>query len=450
MYPVDYYTREEALVGYYSLCRYLDDRYDMALNPDVWLKKNISWFGQARNAIIDFLTEDEIKSLSSKTKSRLQAEANLAHRNSNRWGLICMATGTGKSKTAIDAIISLVNFKPDAKILIVVPTAKLRDKTWKNEFIDWKVEHIWEHNVEKICYKSLHKEDNVEYDFVVLDEVHNLTERAGEFFDYDFVNTRYCMALTATPPENRFKQMLLSKLRLQLIYEITLDEAVQLGVVAPYEITVIQTELDSIRRNVQIKTKTKNFYVSESKNYEYYASIENSDDPKVKLRANKFFYINRMRFIYNLNSKFEAAQWLLKNVIPQDKRTLIFCGSIDHADRLCLNTYHSKSGTEGYNKFIGKKVNRLACVEALNEGDNIPNVDIAFIDQLNSNGQDLIQRIGRIIRYEVGHTGKIIILCVKNTVDAKWTVNALAGLDKSKVRWIEYKDILEGKETLTF
>lgn len=439
------FTQGVVTDSYELLCSLLDERVpERALS----LKNNISWFAQERRSIIDSLTEDQTKTLSSKVKSRLQWEANMAHRQANRWGLICMATGVGKSKTAIDAIRSLVGYRASAKVLIVVPTAKLRDKTWKEEFTAWGAEDIWDKHVDKICYASLSKQMGCHYDFVVFDEVHNLTEKSADFMLYNQID--HCMALTATPPKNSFKQMLLQKFKLQLVYGITLDDAVELGVVSPYEITVIQTELEKVKRNIEVKTKTKKFFTTEFNNYAYYAKIENSEDPKDIGRVGKFFYINRMRFIYNLISKIEAAEWLLKNIIPLNRRTLIFCGSISHADRLCVHSFHSKSGSNGFDEFVEERVNRLACVEALNEGQNIPNVDIAFIEQLNSNGLDLIQRIGRILRFRVGHVGRIVILCVKGTVDAKWTIDALAGLDKNKIRWVDYKDIVEGKEVLTF
>lgn len=441
-------SREQAVLTYNSLSRFLDDRYDMVVNPSVRLVNNVTWFSGLRALLLDHLEDEELQRLTFKVKSRLQAEANLLHRYAGRWGLICMATGVGKSKTAIDAIKSLVAFKPDAKVLIVVPTTKLRDVTWMDEFKEWGAEEIWNANVTKICYASMHKINGEVYDFIVLDEVHNLTEKSAEFFTFNTVSS--CMALTATPPENTLKQLLLSKLKIELVYQITLDDAVELGVVAPYEITVIQTELDAVRRNVEAGRKDKRFFTTEFKNYEYYASIENSEDPNVRMKATKHFYINRMRFIYNLNSKLEAAQWLLQNIIPFNRRTLIFCGSIKHAEKLCLHSYHSKSGTEGYDKFIAMEIDRMSCVEALNEGHNIPEVDIAFIDQLNSNGLDLIQRIGRIIRFRVGHVGRIIILCVKGTVDEKWVRRAVDNLDKTKIRWVEYKDIVSGKEVLTF
>jgi superfamily II DNA or RNA helicase len=441
----------EVKATYDILHDYLHGQNDYLPNPvaSTRLKDNIKWFAELRQSIIDYLSEDQVRHLSSNLKSRLQQEANQAHKAMNRWGMICMATGTGKSKTAIDAIVSLVTFKSEARVLIVVPTAKLRDRTWAEEFKEWGYEDIWNNNVEKVCYASLVKKAGLYFDFVVLDECHNITENSAKFFQHGQVGG--LMALTATEPEDWTKRQILEKqLRLKVCYKITLDEAVDLGVVAPYEITIITTELDSVRRNVKIETKAKTFYTTEAKNYEYYSKIENSEKPEDKEKLTKFFYINRMKTIYNLQSKLDAAQLIVRNYIPKDQRTLIFCGSIDHAEKLCLYTYHSKSGTESYNDFVNQKINILASVEALNEGDNLPMLDIAFIQQLNSKALDLIQRIGRVLRFRPGHTGRIIILCVKGTVDEKWTKKAIAGLNQNRIRWITFSDLVAGKEILTF
>lgn len=437
---------------YEALISYLDGNNDF-LPPNViyaGLVNNIKWFAECREGIINHLTEGEITFLTSKVKSRLQAEANLRHQRARRWGMICMATGTGKSKVAIDAVHSLCQKKEDARILLVVPTTKLRDRTWQEEFYQWERAREWEQNITKICYASLHKQDCSAYDFVILDECHNITEKGAEAFSPAFIATGACMALTATPPSDYDKRMLLKRLNLDIVYQISLDDAVDLGVVAPYEVTVITMELDAVRKNVKGGNVTKPFWTTEAKNYEYYSRIEQeAEETGDRSKLSKFFYTNRMRFIYTLKSKIEASRYLLRDVIPKDKRMLIFCGSIETAEELCIHTYHSKSGTESYNEFINLRTNRLACVEALNEGDNIPMLDMAYINQLNSKELDLKQRIGRIIRFRFGHVGRIFILCVKGTVDEKWTRQATATLNPERVKWVALKDIMEGTEVLT-
>lgn len=424
--------------------------YGLHLENPVMLKDSIKWFTLARNEVLPFLDEAQIAGLSMRVKTRLQFEANHFHKLARRWGMICMATGTGKSKVAIDAVHSLCQKKEDARILLVVPTTKLRDRTWQEEFYQWERAREWEQNITKICYASLHKQDCAAYDFVILDECHNITEKGAEAFSPAFIATGACMALTATPPQDYDKRMLLNKLNLSIVYHISLDEAVDLGVVAPYEVTIITMELDKVRKNVKGGNVTRPFWQTEAKAYEYFLRIEQeAEETEDRSKLSKFFYTNRMRFIYTLKSKVEASRYLLRDVIPKDKRILIFCGSIETAEELCIHTYHSKSGSESYNEFINRRTNRLACVEALNEGDNIPMLDMAFINQLNSKELDLKQRIGRIIRFRFGHVGRIFILCVKGTVDEKWTRQATSSLNPERVKWVALKDIMEGTEVLT-
>ena len=52
-------------------------------------------------------------------------------------GIIAIATGTGKSKIAVDKIAEHQAINFDLRALIVVPTEKLRDENWKDEFYKW-------------------------------------------------------------------------------------------------------------------------------------------------------------------------------------------------------------------------------------------------------------------------------------------------------------------------
>ena len=75
-----------------------------------------------------------------KTKSEVQQEAEDAIEANGGSGSVFMATGTGKSKIPIDIAkkdlqtISISNYR----ILLCVPTEKLRDKNWKEEFEKWE------------------------------------------------------------------------------------------------------------------------------------------------------------------------------------------------------------------------------------------------------------------------------------------------------------------------
>ncbi len=68
--------------------------------------------------------------------------------------------------------------------------------------------------------------------------------------------------------------------------------------------------------------------------------------------------------------------------------------------------------------------------------------------QLDSNPLKFIQRIGRIVRFRPGHTGKIIVLAFRDTVDATWVSKAISRLDPKKIREISIEDLRSGKETI--
>lgn len=412
--------------------------------------------------LLETLTNEERLLYSNKIKSRVQNEALIAFTQSKDWGSIYMATGTGKSKIVIDY---LYNFgHRDKKYLLCVPTEKLRDENWKEEFAKWDCSFIY-NNIERCCYASLNKYEGQVFDQVILDEGHNITENNSKFFLQNEVKS--CILLTATKPKDATKLQILRELGLNSVYEISLDESVKLGLVAPYDITIVTMTLEAGEKYIKAGSKVKPFMQNERERYNYLSRV-------VMTSPTKFSFINRMRFIYDLRSKTEAARWILANVIPEDQKTLTFCGGIEQAIALCNRRFFSKpslskkdklkpekvervarilaqyEGDAGFEDFKAGRILRLACVESLNEGHNLPDLDVGFIVQLNASDLDLIQRIGRLIRYRIGHRAKIIILCVEDTVDKNWIKKATASLSGINIRTIELSRLKMGIEKIDF
>lgn len=376
-----------------------------------------------------------------KIKDQVQFEAVEAIKLNGGRGMLAMATGTGKSKCAIDYIDEKSKENFELRVLIVVPTEKLRDVNWKDEFVKWNKEFLWNNNVERSCYASISKLEGETYDVVILDEAHNITPNNNRFFDQNVVYD--CIALTATPPEDELKKSLLKEQRLDIVYAVSLDEAVQWELVSPYKVTVVQTSLDSITKNIKSGNKDKVFYTTEAKTYQYLTNQIESIDPMLantrELAKRQMLILKRMRFIYELQSKTMAARFLLEKVISKQERTLIFAGSIVQAEALCEHSYHSKSpNSDSYNAFKSQGINRLSSVRSLNQGENIENLDNALVVQINSKELDIIQRVGRVVRYRDGHLAHIWILCARGTVDAKWLNTALAGFDVESIEYIDF------------
>lgn len=379
-----------------------------------------------------------------KTKDQVQKEAVLAFERNNGNGIIEMATGTGKSKVAINYIAAHPEFQ---KILLIVPTKKLRDTNWYKEFEKWG--RLDDYNkLERSCYVSANKIHNQVYDLVIMDEGHNITENNIKFFEQNVV--KHKMVLTATVPKTEVKSDLIRSLNLFPVYTVTLDEAVEWELVSPYSIKIIGVDLNNTDKYIVGGNARKRFFQTEAAAYDYITKQINelSDidvkTPSVKKRLEMMIF-KRLRLIYDLKTKTIAADWLLKNYIPITTRTLIFCGSISQADQLNDYRFHSKTDSEGYDKFVAEEVARLSCVNALNEGHNLPNVDNALVVQLNSKDLNLIQRCGRTVRYRNGHIAEILILVAKNTVDINWARSALKGFDHNN---IEYIDFLELKKAI--
>lgn len=390
-----------------------------------------------REKITEPLAEAEFVN---KVREKVQNEAKQAVIANGGTGMIAMATGSGKSRVAVElakhyAASSLFAYK---EIAVIVPTEKLRDENWLEEFEKWEAASLWTETT-RLCYASASKVNNRDFELAILDEGHNITELSSEFFLNN--NVKRTVLLTATPPDDKVKRQILSDLGIDLVYELTLDQAVRLGFVAPYKITVITVPLDATTKNIPGGTKAKPFMTTEAACYNYWnkrvqgAMFDETPQGKAKL---KFAILGRMQFIYKIPSKTAVIKFLLDKVIPEDDRTIIFCGNIEQAEEVCPTFYHSKSGNQSYDAFKAEKINRLSCVKAVDEGHNLPNVDSGIIGQLNSGEKQLIQRIGRTIRFRPGHEAHLYIIVSEGTQDEKWLEKAVENLNKSKINYVRF------------
>jgi superfamily II DNA or RNA helicase len=376
--------------------KYFRELEELFQNP-----KSILTYIDKIEALRDKITDPELSTeFVNKVRERVQDEAKQAVIRNNG-GMIAMATGSGKSRVAVELAKFYFDPKNDHHAALLVPTEKLRDENWAEEFTKWEAQNVWKHT-ERLCYASASKVKGYDFPLAILDEGHNITELSSEFFINNGVEN--IVLLTATPPTDMVKRQILSDLGVKLVYELTLDQAVRLGFVAPYKITVITVPLDATTKNIPGGTKAKPFMTTEAACYTYWnkrvqgAMFDQTPQGKAKL---KFAILGRMQFIYKIPSKTEVIHFLLNKVIPEDDRTIIFCGNIEQAEDVCPTFYHSKSSNDSYDAFKAERINRLSCVKAVNEGHNFPGVDSGIIGQLNSKEKDLVQRINIPVLYKL-------------------------------------------------
>lgn len=346
-------------------------------------------------------------------------------------GLLKLAPRVGKTKLGIEI---LKKEKPK-KVLWVTPNTKLRDEDIPREFKEWKALNYLK-KTDIICYASLSSHTG-NYDKIILDEYQDLTISNVEPLLNGKVKYKTILGLSGTHPKHKEKQDLYDELKLETLSEMSIDEAVENNLIAPYKIKIIELELDNKDKYITGGSKDKPFMQTERSRYDYYTRLIN-----MKLFSGqpvpKFFYLNRMRFLYNLKSKQDFA----KKLIPKlEGRTLIFTGSIAQAEDLCKHTYHSKTDDDHLQKFMKGKINTLACVNAGGVGYTYRDVDNFLITQVNSNGKgDSTQKIARSLVLQEGYEANIYILVVKNTVDEDWLKKVLNDFDKDKVEYINSKN----------
>lgn len=382
-------------------------------------------------------------------KGDVQQEAKDAFAANRHWGLIAMCTGSGKSKIGVDETLEVVKLKKTAKVILAVPTKKLRDRNWPAEFKKWGATRIFNKHVTRSCYVSLNKIEGEEVDLLILDEGHNITPLSAEFFQNNTVHR--CLVLTATPPNpmgsdnDKEKVEIFKRLGIPTVFHYPLDQGVREGVVADYEINVVECYLDDSDKYIQAGTQTKPFYQTEYAAYTYLSGLIKRMMYSGN-KAVKFKILERMHFIKRLRSKEQMARFMLDYIIPREQRYIIFCGSIAQANALMgRDVFHSEVTDEAMVKFCNGEMEWLGVVNAFDEGHNVENVDGALICQLNSQERTLTQRIGRTIRLRAGHKAKIWILVTKGTVDENWFLKAVEGFDPTKIIYHHYKNLMNRK-----
>lgn len=409
----------------------------------------------------------------------IQLNALQSNLDLNGFSTLAMATRSGKSRVAVLRAIQIVDKNPNAKIFLAVPTQKLRDSNWKDEFIKWNAEYIFENNLTRSCYVSMQKEINQIFDLVILDEAHHITEANLDFFENNEIKS--IIGLTATFPKTGIKKDMLNALApVSFIY--TLDQGVKDGIITPFEFHILTCELNKVDKTIKAGNIKRRWYQTEYVKYEYlqdkfnkakedlnivskifkdwknenWVDIKNQNPEIIKELEEKenalapykkrfeTITFERARFIYDLKTKTDIARELIDVIHQDDLRYIVFCGSIAQANILCGdNTFHSNVKDHAFEKFKNQEINFLGVVNGLNEGITIENLDFAIAVQINSQELNLIQRMGRIICLRFGHIAKFYIIVCIDTKDLDWLEKAIASFDENVIFFHDAKEFIQ-------
>lgn len=372
-------------------------------------------------------------------RDNIQAEAKDAWFKADCVGTLAMGTGTGKSKVAIDIVSQLVKAHEENtlgvvpyKVMLVTPTIILHDHNWRLEFLKFNALAIYE-KLERVCYVSLPKYNPDDYDLIIFDEYHHISEKGFEEFSSKIQpNKTKILGLTATPPKrgdrkSRFEEVC------PVIYSYSIAEAAG-TIVNDFHITVIKVPLDKVIKNVKGGSKAKPFYTTEQGTYDYYTKLV--DQAKFNNDKDGLMWqsLARKRVLDTLPSRVAYAKKIIEAELEGFK-SIIFAPSITQAEQVCVNTFHSKVDDQGIQAFIAGTIDRISAVNKADEGLTLGKVEKALIMKLNSTDKTMVQRIGRVCRNSMDKISEVYVLVYENTVEDGYLREALSSIDAGKVAY---------------
>ena len=337
-------------------------------------------------------------------------------------GILNLCPRMGKCRTSI---LALEKLKPKS-ILIAYPDNKIKE-AWQADFEELQFD---DSIVTYTTHLSLKKLVDNQYDIIIIDEIHLLSEAQIEACKDLFSNNACILGLTGTL-SGETERTLEEELDLHVIAHYPIEKAIEEGVIVDYEIHVLRVPLDTIVYN-DYKGKLK----TEKKHYDGISWVIN------KLQNSgadtMFMRLARMRLIQSSLAKTIATKRLL--AAHKNERVLVFCGTTAVADNLGIPSYHNKSKEKQiFEDFAEGKGNHLAVVKVGNSGVTYKPLDKVIINYFDSNAENLAQKVNRCMGMEYNTPDKkahIYIISTNEPIELKWLNKALEFFDKNKIKYI--------------
>ncbi len=324
-------------------------------------------------------------------------------------GTISVVTGGGKTFFAILCLIKFYKKFPDGRAVIVVPTKALQTQ-WYFELINVlqadekevslfpgkqsfaNLLNIIVVNTARNISKSMF--DNKDL-FLIVDECHRCgSQKNSQALNF---NTKAELGLSATPErenDSGFEDYIKPKLG-PIIYRYSYKEAFKDNVISDFDVFNIKTRLTF---------KEKQDYTALSKRI----AIELGKKAYSKEKLDMLL-IKRARISKDSVNRIPVAVKIIKN--EKTKKTIVFTESISQADTICMKMNDLGYNASVYHTSVSKNIRSLTLSEfydgtcrilvtctALDEGLNVPDIEVAVIVSQTMSLRQRIQRVGRALR----------------------------------------------------
>lgn len=372
-----------------------------------------------------------------------------------RHGVIQAVTGTGKSRVGIEAIREALAH--DFSVVVAVPTVELVDQwvralrengvTDIGVLADGQKATFMAHGVIVGTIQSLYITPPERADgkvLLVADECHRYG--AGQWRRVLHPAYRRRLGLTATFERNDDGiQDLLRYFGGRPVYEIGFPEAIAQGVVAHYDVKLLgvpltpqerfaYTEADEMLRDARMMLLSAGFPAEPFGAFLHAVqeAAVNDDDPTVEDVARRFLkaFSRRIDIMTEARAKLDAATKLAPRV-QSSQGAILFTRRVDVADEMAdllkaegvraASVHSGLARHERRDRLTDLKVGRLKALVAptvLDEGIDVPDIDLAVVLGGSKSRRQMIQRMGRVLRLKKDE-GKatFIVVYATNTVE---------------------------------
>lgn len=365
------------------------------------------------------------------------------------WG--SAATGFGKSYLAVLAIKECNNRDISRSINVVVPTTKLKEDwtgyfTGKGKNKKWVKGHIEIHNLKNVnvyvintYVTSIHS-----CSLLIIDEGHRTANDSSRLFKTVISRTKFNWILALSATFDSAHKEFFKKYGMQECCNISMKECVENGWVSKNRILCVPIHLTNEEKE-QYK-KMKKIFDTHFATFKFdfklamsaltneetrvllafeYGGLDSKEWTKERIMVAAVQWNRNMQlrkeFLYNLKSKLDTAVEITKKL---KLNTILFGQTNISADYIaeqlgdeCV-AYHSKLKAGQKKEAIKKltdgrtKVKYISSVKALEEGFNVPTLEVGINYARTSKVLPQIQRNGRSSRFIEGKTSYFIELYV--------------------------------------
>jgi superfamily II DNA or RNA helicase len=337
-----------------------------------------------------------LKQYQAEALSKLQQ----AFTRGDRQGLICLATGLGKTFVAASFLRWLYESRQDLNVLILANSKSLIEQfersIWSN-LPKWVSTHLV-YDSEKPSFlegvtlstfqsfNEFHKKTNgFYYDIIIVDEAHHAP--ADTYLNViKKLEPKFLIGLTATPFRKDERDV--TEIFGQPLIYYSVYRALQKGFLAKVE---------------------------------YHLQNDNIDEDWITKNSKKGHTIKQLNKKIFLPERDETiCEQIFKTWSDRGlERGIIFCNSSEHAERienilkanfklpvwsLTTRVKESRERARRLREFRNGKCKILTCYDMLNEGVDVPDVDYIVFLRVTHSRVYFLQQLGRGLRYKEGKT----------------------------------------------